>query len=61
MPREFLYDGRIFPDPNPEWSVEDVRQSMANFMSELANAETIGTKRGDVDVFEFRRRTGTKG
>jgi len=61
MPRQFLYDGRIFPDPNPDWSVEDVRQSMSHFLPELANAETIGTKSEGNDVFEFRRRTGTKG
>jgi len=59
--RIFLYDGKDYPDPDATWSVEDVRQAMSNFMPELANSETIGTKRGDVDVFEFRRRTGTKG
>lgn len=59
--RIFMYDGRDWPDPDPTWSVEEVRQSLAHFLPELSNAETIGTKRGDVDVFEFKRRTGTKG
>ena len=61
MVREFIYDGRTFPDPDPKMSVDEVRQSMVNFFAELANAETKQSKRGDDDIIEFTRRVGTKG
>ncbi len=61
MPRVFVYDGREFPDPDPNISVEEVRQSMTNFSPELANAESKPSKRGDDDIIEFKRRVGTKG
>lgn len=59
--REFVYDGRSFPDPDPNLSVDQVRQSMAAFFPELANAETKQTKRGEDDIVEFKKRVGTKG
>ena len=61
MPRVFVYDGREFPDPDPRMSVDEVRQSMASFFPELANAESKPSKRGVDDIFEFKRRVGTKG
>ena len=59
--RVFVYDGREFPDPDPNMSIDEVRQSMTNFYPELANAETKQSKRGDDDIIEFTRRVGTKG
>ena len=59
--REFIYDGRTFPDPNPNMAVDEVRQSMASFFPELSNADTAEAKRGDDTVIEFKRRVGTKG
>lgn len=59
--RIFVYDGREFPDPDPQMPVDEVRQSMVNFFPELANADTLTNKRGDDDLYEFRRRVGTKG
>ena len=61
MSRIFVYDGREFPDPDPELSVDEVRQSMANFFPELSNAETKESRRGEDTVIEFKRRVGTKG
>lgn len=61
MARVFVYDRREFPDPDPNMSPEEVRQSMTNFFPELANAETEQSKRGDDDIFEFKKRVGTKG
>ena len=61
MARVFVYDGREFPDPDPNMSVEEVRQSMTNFFPELANADTKQSKRGDDDIVEFQKRVGTKG
>ena len=59
--RVFVYDDREFPDPDPNMSHDEVRQSLTTFFPELANAETATTKRGDDDIIEFKRRVGTKG
>lgn len=62
MARIFIYDSREFPDPDPKLAVDEVRQQMATFFPELSNAETKGpTKRGEDDIYEFKRRVGTKG
>lgn len=61
MARIFVYDDREFPDPDPNMSPDEVRQSMTNFFPELANADTQQSKRGDDDIFEFKKRVGTKG
>jgi len=61
MARVFVYDGRDFPDPDPNMSVDEVRQSMTSFFPELANADTKQSKRGDDDIVEFQKRVGTKG
>jgi len=61
MARVFVYDGREFPDPDPNMSVDEVRQSMTSFFPELANAETKQSKRDEDDIIEFQKRVGTKG
>ena len=61
MQRVFVYDGREFPDPDPNMSIDEVRQSMTNFFPELANAESKQSKRGEDDIVEFQKRVGTKG
>lgn len=61
MPRIFVYDGREFDDPNPNLSVDEVRQHMASYFPELSNAETKQSKREEDDIVEFKRRVGTKG
>ena len=61
MARIFVYDGREHPDPDPEMSVDQVRQSMADFFGELANASVKETKRDGDTIYEFQRRVGTKG
>ena len=66
--RIFVYDGREFPDPDPNLKVDEVRQHMSSFFPELSNAETKESKRpstttpGEIDdIFEFKKRVGTKG
>lgn len=59
--RIFVYDGRDFPDPDPSLSTDEVRQHMANFFPELANAETKKSNRGEDEVYTFEKRVGTKG
>ena len=68
MARVFVYDGREFPDPDPNLSVDDVRASMSNFFPELSNAEVKESQRDSAtepgqqeSVYEFQRRVGTKG
>ncbi|MFA5186769.1 MAG: PRTRC system protein C [Patescibacteria group bacterium] len=61
MTREFIYDGRTFPDPDPEMAVDDVRRMWADFLPELATAETKQIQQGDVTVITFEKRVGTKG
>ena len=60
--RKFIYDGREFPDPGEHLTADQVRASMVTFFPELSNATIDGPrKEGDIQVFEFKRRVGTKG
>jgi PRTRC genetic system protein C len=61
MARQFIYDGREFPDPDSTLSVEEIRTQLAEFFPELANAETREEKRGDDITYTFTKRIGTKG
>ena len=61
MARIFVYDGRDFPDPDANLSVEDVRRQMAEFFPELVNADVREEKRGDDVRYVFTKRIGTKG
>jgi PRTRC genetic system protein C len=59
--RTFIYDGREFPDPDPNQTPEQVKAMMTDFFPELANAEIREHKKGDDTAYEFLRRVGTKG
>jgi PRTRC genetic system protein C len=59
--RVFVYDGREFPDPDPEADVEEVKKRMSDFFPELANAEVKEAARGEDTLYEFVRKVGTKG
>jgi len=61
MARIFVYDGREFPDPDPNLSVDEVKRMMTDFFPELQNAEVKQADRGDDTLYEFVRRVGTKG
>jgi PRTRC genetic system protein C len=61
MARLFVYEGKEYPDPDPTMSTDEVRQSLANFFPELANAEMKTSKRGEDDIFTMAKRVGTKG
>ena len=62
MARVFIVDDRKFDDPDPKLSVEEVKKSLTDFFPELSNAETLPVvKKGEDEVYEFRRRVGTKG
>ena len=61
MARQFVYDGRIHPDPDPSLPVEEVQRTFADFFPEVATAQVVTTQRGEDTVHEFVRRVGTKG
>lgn len=62
MARIFIYDNRTFPDPNPNLTPDQVRQTLVTFFPELANAEVKGpAQQGGDYIFTFNRRTGMKG
>lgn len=61
MARIFVYDGRDFPDPDANLSVDEVKTMMTDFFPEMANAEVKQSTRGEDQVIEFVRRVGTKG
>lgn len=60
-PRRFVYDGREFPDPDPALSIDEVRQQLAEFFSELVNADQRRETKDGSEVITFSRRIGTKG
>jgi len=59
--RVFVYEGREFPDPDPNLSVDEVKQRMTDFFPELANAEVKEVARGEDTLYEFVRKVGVKG
>jgi PRTRC genetic system protein C len=59
--REFVYDGKTYPDELPNLTVDQVRQRLADFLPDLLNAETKEEKRGEDTVYTFTKRIGTKG
>lgn len=61
MARIFVYDGREFEDPDPEMTVDQVKENLTNFYGDLANATVSETKRGDDTIHTFNKRVGTKG
>ena len=61
MTRLFVYDDREFPDPDPQMSVEQVKNTLSDFYGEIANASVKETQRGKDTIYEFQRRVGTKG
>lgn len=61
MVRKFVYDGRIFDDPDENMTIDQVKTSLQDFFGELATAEVKERKEGDDTVIEFVKRVGTKG
>ena len=61
MARIFVYDGREFPDPDPNLTVEAVKATLSDFYPEVANAAVKESKRDEDTIYELQRRVGTKG
>ena len=62
LERVFLFNGTRLPDPNPEFSVEEVRDMYVNTYPELATAAIEGpTPLSGKMQYVFTRAIGAKG
>ena len=60
--REFVYHGATLADPNPRFSIEEVRSFYASQFPELTNAAITGPETiGDRLRYNFERAIGSKG
>ncbi|MCI0399013.1 MAG: hypothetical protein L0332_13545 [Chloroflexi bacterium] len=60
--RVFRYGDHQIPDPGPQYTPEQVRQSLACYLPELANATTEEKNLPDGTVeIAFRKQVTTKG
>jgi PRTRC genetic system protein C len=62
LPREFYYQGSRIPDPNPQMSVDEVRELLTPSYPEIATATVTGPEdTGTVLRYTFARAIGSKG
>jgi PRTRC genetic system protein C len=62
MPREFVFDDAVLPDPNPALGVEQVRAMYIPQYPELTNATLVGPEARDGKMrYRFQRAVGAKG
>lgn len=62
LTREFRYNGVRLDDPNPAFSLPQVRDFYATVYPEIINADIEGPEViGASNVYTFRRAVGTKG
>jgi PRTRC genetic system protein C len=59
--RVFIYDGREFPDPGPQFTPDEVREQLAQFFPDLINADVTSETKDGVQRVAFKKRIGTKG
>ena len=60
--REFVYHGTTLADPNPTFSIEEVRSFYATQFPELTSAAITGPETvGDRLRYTFERAIGSKG
>jgi PRTRC genetic system protein C len=60
--REFFYNGVRIPDPDPEMTVEQVRDLLTPNFPEIATASVSGPEDTGTELrYTFSRAIGTKG
>ncbi len=60
--RDFVYHGAVLADPNPRFSIEEVRSFYATQFPELTNAAITGPENvGERLRYSFERAIGSKG
>lgn len=62
LPREFVYNGAKIPDPNPDMSVEQIRDLLTAAYPEIGTAVIDGPEdAGNCLRYTFTRAIGSKG
>lgn len=62
LERIFSYNGARLPDPNPDFSLEQVRDMYVNSYPELATADVEGPEATNEGLqYKFVRAVGAKG
>ena len=62
LQREFVFNGITLPDPNPDFTVEQVRDVFVSAYPELATAAVEGPDTtGDTLKYTFTASVGVKG
>lgn len=62
LQREFKYNSVKLPDPNPTFTLSQVRDFFANIYPEITSADIEGPEvLGSKNIYSFRRAVGTKG
>jgi PRTRC genetic system protein C len=61
MARQFNIDGRLQADPDPNMTVEQVRNFYSEFFRELTNATISGpSHQGEDEIYTFEKKVGVK-
>ena len=62
LPREFIFNGSRFPDPDPQMSIEQVRELLTPSYPEIATATVTGPEDTGTSLrYSFSRAIGSKG
>ena len=62
LEREFVFDGKVLPDPNPDMSVEQVREMYIPAHPEITTAAVTGPEPVEGKMrYTFSRVIGAKG
>jgi PRTRC genetic system protein C len=62
LDREFVFDGKVLPDPNPDMTVEQVREMYIPAHPEITTATVTGPEPvNDKMRYTFSRAIGAKG
>lgn len=62
LKRQFIFNNRYLPDPNPSLTPEQVRSVLAAQFPEITSAVIEGPSyQRNREIYTFRRAVGTKG
>src|SRR6266566_3424409 len=62
LPREFVFNGTRIPDPDPQMSIDQVRDLLAPSYPEIATATMTGPEDTGTSLrYSFSRAIGSKG
>lgn len=62
MAREFVFDDVTLPDPNPDFTVDQVREMYIPQYPEMTNASVVGPEAHNGRMrYRFQRAVGAKG